>query len=117
MITPFLAQQAIDDFGSRFADLKYSSTLGAAADTVLTVPGDARRYKAIIKTNTNGVWVALNGTAAVPAGAPFAATTSELVPANYPLCREVVEGDELHFFQTAGGAGVSVVLYALGTNN
>jgi hypothetical protein len=117
MITPYLAQQPVTDFAHRFADLKFSSTLAAATDTSLTIPGSARRYKAVIKTNSAGVWVAINGTAAVPGGAPFAATTSELVPANYPLCREVVENDVLHFFQTAGGAGVSVVLYALGTNN
>ena len=117
MITPYLSQQPVDDFGLRFSNLKYSATLAAATDTALTIPGDAPRYKAVIKTNSTGVWVSLNETAAIPAGASFASSDSELVPANSSLCREVKSGDILHFFNTAGAAGVIVVLYSLGTNN
>src|ERR1700730_9973166 len=95
--TPYTSQQPIDDFGLRFASLKLSATLAAATDTSMTVPGNAQRYKAVIKTDSNGVWVAVNATAAVPAGASFAATTSELVQANRGMCREVVSGDVLHF--------------------
>jgi len=118
MITPYLAQQPVDDFSQRFADLKYSATLAITTDTTLTIPGTAQRYKALIKTQgTGNVWVAINGTAAVPAGATFAATTSELLPNGQKLCREVKAGDVLHFFSSAGTQAVSVVLYASGTNN
>lgn len=118
MITPYLSQQPVDDFGARFASLKYSSTLAISTDTSLTIPGNAQVYKAVIKVKTNGaVWVALNATAAVPAGASFAATTSELITDAKSLCREVRAGDVLHFISAAANIDVSVVLYAVGTNN
>lgn len=117
MITPYLSQQPVDDFGLRFASLKYSAALAATTDTTLTIPGNAQRYKAIIKVDINVVWVALNATAAVPAGTTFASTTSEIVQDNEPLCREVISGDVLHFFTATATTAVSVVLYALGTNN
>lgn len=118
MITPYLSQQPVDDFSLRFADLKYSATLAATTDTALTIPGNASRYKALIKVEGSGhVWVANNATAAVPAGAGFAATTSELVPQNGGICREVKAGDVLHFYTATANIDVSVVLYAVGTPN
>lgn len=118
MITPYLSQQPVDDFGLRFSNLKYSASLAATTDTTLTVPGKAQRYKAVIKVENNGlVWVALNATAAVPAGGTFAATTSELITDAKSLCREVRSGDVLHFITATAGTDVSVVFYALDTNN
>lgn len=118
MITPYVSQQPVDDFGLRFAGLKYSASLAATTDTTLTIPGVAHTYKAVIKVENNGlVWVALNATAAVPAGSTFAATTSELINDAKSLCREVRAGDVLHFITATAGTDVSVVLYALGTNN
>ena len=117
-VTPYLSQQPVDDFGSLFTNLKYSANLAATTDTTLTIPGDAPRYKAVIKVESNGlVWVANNAVAAVPAGATFAATTSELVTDAKSLCREVKAGDVLHFYTGTANIEVSVVLYALGTNN
>lgn len=118
MITPYVSQQPVDDFGLRFADLKFSASLAATTDTTLTVPGNAGRYKAVIKVENNGlVWVANNETAAVPAGSTFQSTTSELINDAKSLCREVKAGDVLHFYTATAGTDVSVVLYALGTNN
>lgn len=118
MITPYLSQQPIDDFGLGFANLKYSASLALTTDTTLTIPGNAQRYKALIKVENNGlVWVSLNATAAVPVGSSFAATTSELINDAKTLCREVREGDVLHFITSTAGTDVSVVLYAVGTNN
>lgn len=117
--TPYISQQPIDDFGGRFATLKYSATLAATSDTTLTIPGNAPRYKAVIKlglSNTALVWMALNATAAVPAGGTFAATTSELID-TMRICREVKAGDVLHFYTPTASTQVSVVLYAIGTNN
>ena len=117
MITPYLSQQPIDDFGLRFAGLLYSCDVAATTDTTLTISGVAPVYKAVIKAGSGDeVWVALNATAAIPAADTFAATTSELITVNGKICREVKHGDVLHFYSTAGG-NVSVVLYALGTNN
>lgn len=76
MVTPYLAQQTVTDFSSRFADLKYSCTLAITTDTTLTIPGKAHRYKALIKCMPTGqVWVSNNATAAAPAGNTFAAST------------------------------------------
>jgi hypothetical protein len=117
MITPYTSQQPIDDFGLRFSDLLYSVSLAATTDTTLTIPGIAHYYKALIKVPYNAVvWVALNATAAVPAGDTLAATTSELVGIT-PLCREVKKGDVLHFISATLNTEISVVLYAVGTNN
>ena len=117
MIRSYLGQQPVDDFGQQFASLKYNAAVAATTDTTLTVPGDARRYKALIKAGLDAeVWVALNQVADVPAGGSFAADTSELITINGEICREVVPGDVLHFYSTAGGA-VSVVFYAINTIN
>lgn len=118
MITPpYTSQQPVDDFGLNVTDLKFSAALAASTDTTLTVPGKAPRYKALMKVAENGVvWVALNATAAVPAGTTFAATTSELIDSK-PLCREVKAGDVLHFITATATTNISVVLYAVGTNN
>lgn len=116
LVAPYLAQQPIDDFGLRFSELKYSAALAVTTDTAFTVPGAASRYKAVIKVKNN-TWVALNGTAAVPAGSSFAATTSELILNTKPLCREVKAGDVLHFYSATATTDVSIVLYAIGTNN
>ncbi len=114
--TPYISQQPVDDFSLRFSGLKYSVTLGAASDTTLTVPSTAARFKAVMKVKVGAeAWVAVNGTAAVPAGASFAATTSEMI--NSTLCREVNSGDVLHFITATASTDVSVVFYALGTNN
>ncbi len=113
MISPYIANWTINDFGQLFSNLKYSASLAATTDTTLTVPGAAPRYKALIKVETNGiVWVALNDTAAVPAGGTFAVTTSELITDDRTLCREVKAGDVLHFITAGTGIDVSVVFYA-----
>lgn len=118
LIAPYVSQQPVDDFGLRFAGLKYSASLGANTDTTLTIPGNAQRYKMIVKVEPSSlVWMALNATAAVPAGGTFAATTSELVMSTEKVCREVVAADVIHFFTTTAGTDVSVILYPVGTNN
>jgi len=118
MITPYVAQQTVTDFGLRFADLKYSAKLAITTDTTLTIPGNARSYKAIIKCMPTGyVWVALNQTADDPTGTTFAASGSEMLTGAYEMCREVKAGDVLHFFSATATTDVSVSLFALGTNN
>jgi len=113
---PYLSQQPVDDFGLRFSDLKYSAALAATTDTTFTVPGNSPRYKALIKVSAD-CWVAHNAVAAVPAGATFAATTSELALAEEHLCREVKAGDVIHFFSPTASNAASIVLYSLQTPN
>lgn len=116
MTTPYTAQQPISDFSLRFSNLTYSCTLGATTDTTLTVPGTAPRFKALMKVKSGAeVWVALNQTAAVPAGNTFAATTSEMI--NLTVCREVKAGDVLHFYTATASTDISVTFFAVGSNN
>lgn len=114
MTATYVAAQPVDDFGFIFSTVKYSASLVMSTDTELTVPSQHARYKAIIKCEADGVvWVALNATAAVPAGGTFATVSSEMVPVNGVLCREVKAADVLHFITAGSGIDVSVVFYAL----
>lgn len=112
--TPYTSLQQTDDFGLTFSNIKYSATLAASTDTTLTVPKSAPRYKAVIKAELSAVVYVANGAvAAVPAGATFAAVSSEMIPVNGVLCREVKAGDVLHFITAGTDIDVSVVFYAI----
>ena len=112
--TTYLSAQPVDDFGLNISALKQSATLATATDTVLTVPGDARRYKAVITVESGGdAWLANNQVAEVPAGATFASTTSELIVGGDKLAREVKANDVLHFITSGANVSVSVVFYAI----
>lgn len=108
-------------FGLTFTDTAYSATIAATSDTTLTVPSSVGIGKQGYATNTTGqmlaiftfdpgasVWVANNVAASTPAGATFAATSSELNPA----ARLVSGGDVLHFYSSAI-ANVSVAFYSV----
>lgn len=108
----FNSQRPVDDFGLPFSKTIYSADLAAATDTTLTVPSTAKYFKAVITVESGGdVWVALNATAAVPAGAAFASTTSELVNGSSHRCREVEAGDVIHFITASANTTVSVAFY------
>ena len=109
----YIAQQPVDDFGQGFSTLNYGATLAATTDTSLTVPGLAQRYKAVIKCETDSVvWVALNQDATVALAGSFAAVSSEMVPVNGVLCKQVQADDVLHFYTAGTGIDVSVVFYS-----
>lgn len=118
MPVPYIAQQNVDDFGLMFSDAKSSVSIAGLTDTTLTVPGAAKRYKAVMKAETDAVvWVSNNQTAAIPSGATFASVSSEMIPVNGVLCREVKAGDVLHFITEYAGADISVTFYSFsGTN-
>lgn len=110
-------------FGLQFTDTAYSCTLGASSDTSLTVPdavgiGGPQIYQGTGKAFTlaifsydpgTAVWIALNTTAANPAGASFATTASEL----NPTARIVQGGDVIHFFTLDSNVDVGVAFYSL----
>ena len=108
-------------FGLAFSLDKYSATIATSTDTTLTVPSAGPLGSGTSSTSTNkyiaifsyepgsSVWVAVNATAAVPAGASFAATTSELLP----TARYVKGGDVLHFITGDTSATVGVTFYVL----
>lgn len=110
----YTSLQQHDDFGLNFSNQIYSATLTASTDTALTMPGTAPRFRVVMKASANNnVYAALNATAAVPAGASFAASTSELIPVNGVLCREVKGTDVIHFITADTGAHVTVSLYSV----
>lgn len=107
-------------FGLKPSDTNVSVTLTASTDTTYTVPGSDALGGCNYQTKSlwlaifsidpgDSVWVAINATASVPAGATFAATSSFLNPAGI----EVKEGDVIHCFTTQTGVDVSIRLYSL----
>lgn len=111
--------KGVNGFGSPFSSQCFTSTLAANTDTSLTVPTNAAMGLPAATTNNkflaifsyapaSKVWVAVNAAAAAPAGAAFAASTSELnPPAKY--CKS---SDTIHMLCVAG-ADVSVAFYAI----
>lgn len=103
-------------FAPEFSTNKYSATLAATTDTTLTIPSNFQNWIAYFSVEpAKSVWLAINATAAAPAGATLAATTSELLPVTTQtqIARSVQAGDVLHFFSQTGTANVSVILYAV----
>jgi len=97
-------------FGLKFADDKYSVTLGAATEATMTVPSNAKRWLAVFSYESGvNIWTALNETAAVPAGGTIATTTSE----RNPTAREVGAGDVIHVITATASIDVGVTLYVL----
>lgn len=114
--TIYTSHSPVDDFGLPFSKIIYNATLAATTDTSFTVPGDSPRYKAVITCSTLTpvtVYMALNATAAAPAGASFAKANSEILPETLKVCREVRGGDVIHFFSSVSGVSISVVLYSI----
>ncbi len=100
----------VNGFGLPFTINKYSAALVQNTEETLTIPSYAAQYLAIFSFDVGAaVWVANNETAALPAGASFAATTSEL----NPTARQVSAADVLHFYTGDSTSQVGVTLYAL----
>lgn len=123
MSTPFWMVRDINGyngFGLKPSSQKYSATLAQSTDTSFTVPKGnlvgsgsstgSKKYLAIFSYEPgSAVWVAYNATAAVPGGAAFAATSSELLP----TARYVSQGDVIHFITPDTGVSVGITLYVL----
>jgi hypothetical protein len=112
-------KNGVNGFGLPFCNTIYSATLTASTDTTVAVPLTAavgaptattyNKFMAVFSyTAGNDVFVALNATAAVPAGNTFAATTSELNPAG----KMVKSTDVIHFY-SATTPKVTVAFYAI----
>ncbi len=121
-------------FGRQYSDQVYNVTLAAATETTLTVPGDLplgalgmigtatpgqnlpgnptahNKVIAIFSYGTKtpaDFWVAINGTAAVPAGATLAKATSIL----NPNCLNLKAGDVIHMISPTVGATCSIEIF------
>lgn len=113
--------QGVNGYGTLFSSTKYSSTLAAATEATVTVPGSTapgsisatsskNRYLAVFSYHAaRNVWVALNATAAVPAGNTLVATNSEL----NPPAKVVKAGDVIHVICATATTDIGITFYAL----
>ena len=129
MTTQYKLQKDVagyNGFGLQFSDLKYSATLAANTEATLTVPSKGsmgaaldtvNKFIAVIQVKANiSVWLAMNATAAVPAGATFALTTSDLIIGGEYYGVEVKAGEVMHFITPTASTEVMVKFYALPAN-
>lgn len=101
--------QGYNAYAPQFATDNYSATLANATEEKITVPSNHSVWIASFSYEPGAsVWVALNATAAVPAGGTFASTTSTLNPGT----RTVNAGDVLHLITDDTTADVGVTFYA-----
>ncbi len=110
--------KGVNGFGTQFCDTIFTATLAAATEETFTVPGKSAlgninsstltQYVAVFSFESNlNFYVAVNATAAVPAGGTFAASTSVL----NPKAKIVKQGDVIHVICATAGADVSVELF------
>ena len=98
-------------FGLDFAWYNKTAQITVGLAASYTVPSNFQNWIAIFGIEPGAsVWVALNATAAVPVGATFADSTSEL----NPVGRFVQAGDVISCITPDATANVSISLYAIG---
>ena len=120
--------KGVNGFGRQFPEIVYNARLAVTTDTTFTVPGGGitglpafggvsgvNRYLLIISYESQAsaanqhVFVALNGTAAAPAGGTFAAATSII----NPEAIVVKAADVVHFFAVTANTDVSIEVWPL----
>jgi hypothetical protein len=112
-------KSGVNGFGLPFCNTIYSVTLTASTDTTVAVPLTSavgaptattyNKFMAVFSYSSGkDVFVALNATAAVPAGNTFAAATSEL----NPTAKMVKSTDVIHFI-SASTPSITVAFYAI----
>jgi hypothetical protein len=102
--------QGYNAYAPQFASDNYSATITTGTAATVTVPSNHAYWIAVfsMQPGTN-VWVANNGTAAIPVGATFASSTSFLNPGS----RLVKAGDVLSMITDDTTADVGVAFYAV----
>jgi len=120
MTTPYnisSVTKGVNGFGLPFCDTIYTATLGAATEATVTVPGSGSvgslgvdKFIAVFSYKLfSDVWVAVNATAAVSAGATLLVSTSELNPS----AKYVKAGDVIHVITATAATDISIALYAI----
>lgn len=91
------------------SNIKYSATLLNGVAETVTVPSTAQRWIMAISYQPGvSVWVSVNGTAEIPVGNTFVATTSE----QNPSPRAVDAADVISFITSNTSATVGIAFYA-----
>lgn len=103
--------QGYNAYAPQQASDKYSATIAAGGHATVTVPSNFQNWIAAFSYAAGGdFWVSVGGTAAAPAGATFASTTSQLNPGALSVQKAQVI-DVLN--NGAGSSDVGVVFYAI----
>lgn len=98
-------------FGPEISTDIYTASLTNGSEQTFTVPSDSQKWLASFSYQAGTVnWVAVNNTAAVPAGASFASADSVLNPG----VLQVNAGDVIHVITATATSEVSVSLYSIG---
>lgn len=100
--------QGYNSFSPQPSTVKYSATITNGSATSVTVPSTYLMWCVSFRYYPNDVWVDVSGsTAAVPAGATLASTTSELNPASLTLNA----GTDISIITAQTSADVSIVMW------
>lgn len=87
---------------------RWSATLSTDTEATVTVPSNFQQWYAVFSYQPgSNFWVTVGATAAIPAGAAFAATTSELNPSSL----QVNAGDVIHVINHVGPADIGIIFY------
>lgn len=105
--------QGLNSYAPQFPTDIFTATLAAAGASSVTVPGKAPRYIMYVRVQPNGwCWCSRTGTAAIPAGATFAAAASELVDGTIEYKRTVNAGDTISFITANTTCDIEVAFFA-----
>lgn len=109
--------QGYNAYAPAVATDKYSATLAAAGNATITLPKTAASWIVSFSYQPGSdVWVAYNTSAAAPAGATFAATSSELLPGSRTLNSVQANGTTATTINLlnngTASADIGVILYA-----
>lgn len=92
------------------APIKLSATLASAAEATYTVPESNKNWVLFVNCNPAvNVWVAINATAAVPAGGTLAVTTSVRNPPGFL----VQGGDVIHAITATANTDIGLELFPI----
>jgi hypothetical protein len=103
--------QGYNAYAPATANFKYSAALLSAGHDSITVPSEYTNWIVSFSYEPGAIiWVSIDGTAAAPVGNTFAATDSELLPAQ----RTVKSGQVIDIYNHGSNiADVGVSLYAI----
>lgn len=102
--------QGFNAFAPKLPDDMYSAAIASGDDESITVPSTSSSWIAVFSYQPGATfWVSINDTAAPPAGAVFASSTSFLLPAQL----SVNAGDTISCYNnTATDQDIGIALYA-----
>lgn len=103
--------QGYNSFASSYSTDKFSATLTAGSNSTITVPSNYSNWVVSFSFQPgSNIWVAYNTSAAVPSGATFASSNSELLPG----ARSLTKGTTINFLNNGtAAADVGVIMYAV----